>query len=85
VPPGEHDVVLVLEEQGVGQHTPGAMPPVPSPEPAAAPASADLVKQRLLAAGLLSEIKPPPAATPGRVPIEVQGQPLSELIIEERR
>lgn len=44
-------------------------------------------KQRLLAVGLLSEIKQSlRAAPPGdRTPIRVTGKPLSEMIIEERR
>ncbi|MBL8797049.1 MAG: hypothetical protein JNM56_24320 [Planctomycetia bacterium] len=46
------------------------------------------LKQRLLEVGLLSEIKPPlpPHAIPrDRQPHFVQGNPVSELIIKERR
>jgi hypothetical protein len=46
------------------------------------------LQRRLLAAGLLSEIKPPITDfTPyqNRKPIEVKGKPVSETIIEERR
>ena len=46
------------------------------------------LQRRLLAAGLLSEIKPPITDfTPyqNRKPIEVKGKPISEVIIEERR
>jgi hypothetical protein len=44
-------------------------------------------KQRLLAVGLLSEIKQAlKTAPPGdRTPIHVTGKPLSQMIIEERR
>jgi hypothetical protein len=46
------------------------------------------LKQRLLEIGLLSEIKPPlpPQAIPrDRQPFPVEGNPVSELIIKERR
>ncbi len=44
-------------------------------------------KQRLLALGLLGEIKQPlKTPLPGdRTPIRVSGKPLSQMIIEERR
>jgi hypothetical protein len=45
-------------------------------------------KRRLLQAGLLKQIKPPITdLTPyrDRKPFEIQGKPLSETIIEERR
>ncbi len=45
-------------------------------------------KQRLLEVGLLTEITPPlpPEQYPkGRVPIPVEGNPISDLIIRERR
>jgi hypothetical protein len=43
-------------------------------------------KQRLLEKGLLSEIRRPILVPVGdRTPIEVEGTPLSEMIIEERR
>lgn len=45
------------------------------------------LQRRLLAAGLLSEIKPPrtPTGTESFVPITIEGEPLSETIIRERR
>jgi Arc/MetJ-type ribon-helix-helix transcriptional regulator len=50
---------------------------------------ADLeAQQRMLAAGLLSEIKPPRRVSTGTeqfTPITIQGEPLSETIIRERR
>jgi hypothetical protein len=56
----------------------GHQPPAPEAE----------LERRLYEAGLLSEIKPPitdlqPNAD--RRPIQAQGKPLSEVIIEERR
>jgi hypothetical protein len=45
-------------------------------------------KRRLLRAGLLKQIKPPVtdvAPYRDRRPFEIQGKPLSETIIEERR
>jgi len=48
----------------------------------------DALHQALLAAGVISEIKPPITDfTPykNRKLIEVKGKPLSETIIEERR
>ena len=46
------------------------------------------MQQRLLAAGLISEVKPPITdLTPyqNRQPIAVEGEPLSEAVIRERR
>lgn len=46
------------------------------------------MQQRLLAAGLISEVKPPITdLTPyqNRHPIAVEGEPLSEAVIRERR
>jgi hypothetical protein len=46
------------------------------------------MQRRLVAAGVLSEIKPPPRLLPARdrfSPVPIQGEPLSETIIRERR
>jgi hypothetical protein len=46
------------------------------------------LQRRLVAAGVLSEIKPPPRFMPARepfTPVSIQGEPLSETIIRERR
>jgi hypothetical protein len=50
-------------------------------------AAGEAAKRRLLALGLLTEIKEPPSDPDARrrTPIEVKGQPLSEMIVEERR
>ncbi len=55
------------------------LPALPSPE--------DLFQRHLLELGLLHEIKAPMSGPPAgdRTPIQVEGQPLSEQIIEERR
>ena len=48
----------------------------------------DQVKQRLLEMGVLTEITPPlpPDAIPkDRRPVPIEGKPVSEIIIEERR
>jgi hypothetical protein len=46
-----------------------------------------LFMQRLLEAGVISEIKPRGSRSPvtDRTPIKVKGKPLSEIVIEERR
>ena len=46
------------------------------------------LQRRLFAAGLLSEIKPPitdPAPWKGREAVPIEGEPLSETVIRERR
>jgi putative addiction module CopG family antidote len=46
------------------------------------------LQRRLLAAGIISEIKPPPRFLPVRerfTPVEIIGEPLSETVIRERR
>jgi hypothetical protein len=46
------------------------------------------LQRRLLAAGIVSEIKPPPRLLPARerfTPLPITGEPLSETIIRERR
>ena len=48
----------------------------------------DMLQHKLLESGLLSEVKPPVTDVTcyeGRQPVENQGKPLSEVIIEERR
>ena len=45
-------------------------------------------QRRLLEAGIISEIKPPPRLLPARerfTPISITGEPMSETIIRERR
>jgi Arc/MetJ-type ribon-helix-helix transcriptional regulator len=46
------------------------------------------LQRRLLAAGMISEIKPPPRLMPVRerfTPVTITGEPLSETVIRERR
>ena len=46
------------------------------------------LQRRLLAAGVISEIKPPPRLLPARkrfTPVPITGEPISETIIRERR
>jgi Arc/MetJ-type ribon-helix-helix transcriptional regulator len=46
------------------------------------------LQRRLLAAGVISEIKPPPRLLPARerfTPVPITGEPISETVIRERR
>jgi hypothetical protein len=55
---------------------------------ATVPAGDEELQRRLLAAGLLSEIKPPITdltAYSNRRAVPIQGEPLSETVIRERR
>jgi hypothetical protein len=48
----------------------------------------DEFKRRLVAAGLLNEVRPPvpdPETYRGRTPVPITGKPLSETIVEDRR
>ncbi len=57
-------------------------------EPQKSPSVRDQLKKRLLDMGVLTEITPPlpPHALPkNRRPIPIEGKPVSEIIIEERR
>ena len=49
--------------------------------------SEKVFKQRLLESGLITSVRTPPSTLPreDRTPAQVQGQPLSEIILEERR
>ena len=49
--------------------------------------SEDMFKQRLVELGLLKEVKAPyrVSSIADRTPIQVEGKPLSQTIIEERR
>jgi putative addiction module CopG family antidote len=62
----------------------------PAPQPAADPSIAAFqeLQQKLFAAGLISEIRQPIADTSpwqGRKAVPIEGEPLSEMIIRERR
>jgi hypothetical protein len=46
------------------------------------------LQRRLVRAGVLNEVKPPPRFMPARepfTPVSIEGEPLSETIIRERR
>jgi hypothetical protein len=46
------------------------------------------MQRRLLQAGIISEIKPPPRLLPARerfTPVPITGEPISETIIRKRR
>lgn len=56
--------------------------------PTAAPMTESEFAHRLVALGVLSEVKPPTtdfAPYQNRQPVETTGKPLSEVILEERR
>lgn len=56
--------------------------------PPAAPMTEDECAHKLVAFGVLSEVKPPItdfAPYQNRQPVETTGKPLSEVILEERR
>ena len=59
-----------------------------SPAPAPSGELEDEFKRRLLAAGLLKEVRPPvsdPVPYHSRTPVPVQGMPVSLTVVEERR
>jgi hypothetical protein len=59
----------------------------PAPAKRAAPVSEDDFKRQLLNAGLMTSLPTPadPASRPAYQPIAIDGEPLSETIIRERR
>jgi Arc/MetJ-type ribon-helix-helix transcriptional regulator len=83
--PSEDDVVAAAVRAYLRQQ-PKEQPPT-KPSSMTEPSSQEL-QQRLLEAGIISEIKPPITdLTPyqNRQAISVQGEPLSEAVIRERR
>jgi hypothetical protein len=82
--PGEHRAILLLDENRAGS-PPSSATRISAGDAATRPVVPAALQQRLLEAGLLAEIKPPPPPLPARTPIAVRGQPLSESIIAERR
>jgi hypothetical protein len=67
---------------------PSAMSPPAQPPPSrATPMSEDDFKRQLLKSGLMTSLPTPadPAARPVFQPIAIDGEPLSETIIRERR
>jgi Arc/MetJ-type ribon-helix-helix transcriptional regulator len=82
--PDEMITKLVREYAQRAQQQPAAIPPALTDEE-----SADQeLQRRLFDAGLLSEIKPPRRVSTGTerfTPVPIQGEPLSETVIRERR
>jgi Arc/MetJ-type ribon-helix-helix transcriptional regulator len=81
--PKEDDVIVDALER----HRQAQQPPAPKANWAEQPSSQEL-QQRLLEAGIISEIKPPITdLTPyqHRQAVPIQGEPLSETVIRERR
>jgi Arc/MetJ-type ribon-helix-helix transcriptional regulator len=85
--PTEQDVIcdaLERHRQAVSLPEKPASPPELTPEEMAD----QELQRRLLAAGVISEIKPPPRFLPARerfTPVPITGEPISETIIRERR
>ena len=82
----EQDLICdALERHRQAGPTPAHAPGQPELTPEEA-ADQDL-QRRLLAAGVISEIKPPPRLLPTReefTPVPITGEPISETIIRER-
>jgi Arc/MetJ-type ribon-helix-helix transcriptional regulator len=60
----------------------------PSPDLTVEEIADQELQRRLLEAGIISEIKPPPRLLPARErfsPVPITGEPISETIIRERR
>jgi Arc/MetJ-type ribon-helix-helix transcriptional regulator len=80
----EDDVILdALKRHRQAQQPPPAAPANRRDEP-----SSQELQRRLFDAGLLSEIKPPitdPTPYQNRQAVPIQGEPLSETVIRERR
>lgn len=90
LPPRARLRVIVLALPEVAQDLDSAaLPPSPDELDAEAQAAAEAqFKQELLTMGLLTEIKDPtmyPAQDDRMSPVTVEGTPLSEMIIAERR
>jgi Arc/MetJ-type ribon-helix-helix transcriptional regulator len=78
-------VRLLLQQQFHGNSIPAAGDP---PALTVEQLADQEAQQRLFASGLLSEIKPPRRVSTGTeqfTPLMIQGEPLSETIIRERR
>ena len=76
--------LLLKQSRQGGDGTAAGEPPALSAEQMADQEA----QQQLFAAGLLSEIKPPRRVSTGTeqfTPVMIQGEPLSETIIRERR
>ena len=77
-----------LRRKHVQARPTGAAAAAGSPAPAGVEPSAQELQRRLFEAGVLSEVKPPIAdLTPyrHRQAVPVQGEPLSETVLRERR
>ena len=83
----EDDVILdALERHRQAQPLPAKAESQPDLTPAEI--ADQKLQRRLLEAGIISEIKPPPRLLPSRerfAPVPITGEPISETIIRERR
>jgi hypothetical protein len=83
----EHDVICdALERHRQAEPTPANA--TAQPELTPEEVAEQELQCRLLKAGIISEIKPPPRLLPVRerfTPVSITGEPISETIIRERR
>jgi hypothetical protein len=76
--------LMVILQQDLVE--PPSKPLVPTEQESLPPITEATFKQKLLAAGLLTEIKSPPRRSARRpAPLRVSGKPLSAIVIEDRR
>jgi Arc/MetJ-type ribon-helix-helix transcriptional regulator len=82
------DDALTAAWRSFRQHREAATPATVQPELTPEEIADQALQRRLFAAGVISEIKPPPRLLPARerfTPVPITGEPISETIIRERR
>ena len=87
LPVPENEERMIRSQLRNGGHAPDSQT-VPLDDRNSLVVADQVLQNRLLAAGLLIEIKPPitdPEAWQGRQAVPIEGEPLSEMIIRKRR
>jgi Arc/MetJ-type ribon-helix-helix transcriptional regulator len=82
------DDALAAAWRSFQHHRQSPAPATGQPELTPEEAADQELQRRLLVAGVISEIKPPPRLLPVRerfTPVPITGEPISETIIRERR
>jgi Arc/MetJ-type ribon-helix-helix transcriptional regulator len=82
------DAALAAAWRSFRQHRPSDASATGQPELTPEEIADQELQRRLLASGVISEIKPPPRFLPARerfTPVPITGEPISETIIRERR
>jgi Arc/MetJ-type ribon-helix-helix transcriptional regulator len=85
--PTEQDVICDALERH-RQAVPLPIKPASEPDLTPEEIADQELQRRLLAARIISEIKPPPRLLPARerfTPVPITGEPISETVIRERR